>query len=223
LPLTGRRDYYEVVAICRWETNSMKTARWGLMILLVSPVGIAAARPRQNQAPQQAAPQQQDPVAAAARRTRDQKKDQPKTSKVYDNDSLPTTPGGINIVGQAAPADGAAGNAPATDQGAAPAQGQANAAAAANSAENAAVSGELTSAKEKLQSLQKDLDILQRTFTLDQQMYLSKPDHDGDKIGGAKLKNEQSQMADKQQEIADAQKKIDELQSKLAPSSSAKQ
>jgi len=195
----------------------MKTARWGLMILLVSPVGIAAAHPRQNQAPQQ------DPVAAAARRTRDQKKDQTKTSKVYDNDSLPTTPGGINIVGQAAPAGATAANAPATDQGAAPAPGQANPAAGANPAENGAASAEITSVKEKLQSLQKDLDILQRTFTLDQQMYLSKPDHDGDKIGGAKLKSEQSQMADKQQEIADAQKKIDELQSKLTASSSAKQ
>jgi hypothetical protein len=212
LPLAARRDYYEVVAICRWETKSMKTARWGLMLLLVSPVGLAAAQPRQDQTPQQ------DPVAAAARRTRDQKKDQTKTSKVYDNDSLPTTPGGINIVGQAAPADGTAANAPATDQGAAPAQGQANTSGPAKPVDPAATSAELASAKEHLQSLQKDLDILQRTFTLDQQMFLVKPDHDSDREGAAKLKNEQTQMAAKQQEVADAQMKIDDLQAKLSAS-----
>ena len=219
LPLAGRRDYYEVVAICRRGTNSMKTARWGLMLLLVSPVGIAAAQPRQDQAPQQTAPQQQDPVAAAARRTRDQKKDQTKAAKVYDNDSLPNTPGGINIVGQAAPEGGTAANAPAPDQGTAAAPGQANPQATAKPVDAAAASAELTSAKEHLQSLQKDLDILQRTFTLDQQMYLSKPDHDSDREGASRLKNEQGQMADKQQEIAEAQKKIDDLQAKLASSS----
>lgn len=190
----------------------MKTARWGLMVLLVSPVGIAAAQPRQDQAPQQ------DPVAAAARRARDQKKDKTKAAKVYDNDSLPNTPGGINIVGQAAPEGGTVANVPAPDQGTAVAQGQANPPATAKPVDAAAASAELTSAKEHLQSLQKDLDILQRTFTLDQQMYLSKPDHDSDREGASRLKNEQDQMADKQQEIADAQKKIDDLQAKLSAS-----
>lgn len=201
----------------------MKTARWALMILLVSPVGFVMAQPRQDQTPPQTAPQQQqDPVAAAARRTRDQKKDQAKAAKVYDNDSIPTTPGGINVVGQSAPA-GAGASAPGTpaaDQGTPAAPGQPSGGGAVNPADNAAVSGEIDSAKAQLVSLQKDLDILQRTFTLDQQMYLVKPDHDGDRIGAAKLKDELSKIADKQQEVADAQKKIDALQAKLTANGS---
>lgn len=201
----------------------MKTARLGLLILLVSPVGIAAAQPQQNQTPPQSesAPQQQDPVAAAARRTRDQKKDQAKAPKVYDNDSIPTTGGGINVVGQPVPEGGAPANAPVAGQPAAAAPEQSPAAGAAKQADNAGVSAELTSAKEKLESLQKDLDILQRTFTLDQQMYLVKPDHDSDREGAARLKGEQNEIAAKQQEVADQQKKIDELQAKLTASGGA--
>jgi hypothetical protein len=184
----------------------MRITRWGLMILLVSPVGIAVAQPQQDQTPPQPAQQQQqDPVAAAARRAHDQKKDQAKAAKVYDNDSLPSVPGAINVVGQPA----------AADQGTPSVPSQPSNAGAASAADNPAVSRDLSSAKAQLLSLQKDLDILQRTFTLDEQMYLLKPEHGGDTAEAAKLKDEKSQIADKQQEIAEAQKKVDDLQAKL--------
>ncbi len=59
---------------------------------------------------------QQDPLAAAARKAREQKKDAPKATKVFDNDSIPTQ-GGISTVGAASapPGDNAgAGAAPAS-------------------------------------------------------------------------------------------------------------
>lgn len=205
----------------------MRIARLGLMILLATPAGITAAQAQQDQTPPQPAQQQpqRDPVADAARRAREQKKDQPKAAKVFDNDSVPTTPGGVNVVGQSGTTADNAANSPTADQAipAAPGQ-QANgsaSASSANAADNVAISAGIDSAKEQLKSLQKDLDILQRTFTLDQQMFLVKPDHDADRAGAAKLKDEQQQIADKQQEVADAQKRIDELQSKLGAGSTA--
>ena len=47
----------------------------------------------------QPAPAQPDPLAAAARRTREEKKDQAKPARVFTNDNIPTT-GGISAVGE---------------------------------------------------------------------------------------------------------------------------
>jgi len=203
----------------------MRIIHWGLIALLALPAGFAAARPLQTQAPapqsQQAQQTQQpqqkpDTLAEAARHARDQKKDQAKAAKVWDNDTISSASGTINVVGQAAaPTDNTA--APATaDQGAAAPAGQANAGGApAKPQDNAAISADLNAAKEKLQSLQKDLDMMQRKFALDQQTFLSNPNHDSDAEGAASLKNQQDQISSKQQEVADAQKAVDDLQAKL--------
>lgn len=204
----------------------MKIARWGLMILLASPAGFAAAQAQQDQAPaqqpQQSQPAEQkpDPLAEAARKAREQKKDQPKATKVWDNDSMPDVAGTINVVGQEAPAtDNSTAAAPAANQnnGAPAAAGAAGTPASptAGGATKDQLTAELNAAKEQLESLQKDLDLQQRQFTLDQQMWLSKPDHDGDREGAASLKTQQDVIAQKQQQVADAQKKVDELQSKV--------
>jgi hypothetical protein len=56
----------------------------------------------------QAPAPQQPSLADAARKTREAKKDEPKSAKVFDNDNLPAV-GGISTVGKAtAPKDGAA-------------------------------------------------------------------------------------------------------------------
>lgn len=80
-----------------------------------------ASTPASAQSQQAPAPQQ-DSLAAAARKARDQKKETPKAAKVFDNDTIPTT-GGVSTVG-AAPAEpgdasanaGAAGSAPAANE-----------------------------------------------------------------------------------------------------------
>jgi hypothetical protein len=201
----------------------MRIACWGLMILLAAPAGAALAQPQQDQAPaqQQTQDQKPDPLAEAARHAREQKKDQAKAAKVWDNDTIPEVGGTINVVGQA-------GTPPAPDAGATPAPGdQSNANAAtpngapanpANAQANSATSADLDAAKAQLESLQKDLDLMQRQFDLDQQTWLSKPEHEQDREGAASLKIQQDRITAKQQEVADAQKKVADLQQKLGTS-----
>lgn len=188
------------------EKHTMRIARWGLLILLVSPLGTALAQPRQQTS--SPSDQQTDSLAAAARRTREQKKNQPKAAKVWDNENIPATPGGISVVGNAAaPEQQPAQNAQA---------GAAEENKPAKTAEDkSAVQSGLAAAKQQLESLKKDLDIAHRKYGLDQQMYYGKPDYASDKAGAAALKDEQAQIDAKQQEVADAQKKIDDLQAKL--------
>jgi len=75
----------------------MKSAWPGLAILLLLPVNSVFARPPQ---PQQYHEEDPSNVADAARRARDQKKEQSKSAKVWDNDSIPKTPGAVSVVGQ---------------------------------------------------------------------------------------------------------------------------
>lgn len=113
---------------------------------------------QQNQAPAQAPAQgqanpnasapapapQQDSLAAAARKAREQKKDAPKATKVFDNDNIPTS-GGVNTVGAASgqPADG---------QGAAP----------SGAMDEKAWRERFANLHHKLDQDQQELDILQR-------------------------------------------------------------
>jgi|ERR1700693_1004709 len=194
----------------------MKIARWSIGLLLVLPLGLSAAQ----QGDQQSTPQPPaSSLAEASRHAREQKKDQAKAVHVWNDDNLPKTEG-VSVVGQTPAAENlnASGNAPVT----ATAGSDNSAAAPAPAPENlAAVTSELNAAKEHLQSIQKDLDILQRKYGLDEQTYLSKPEHQNDREGAAQLKGEQNQIAALQAEIVEAQKKVDLLQSKLSGSGPA--
>jgi hypothetical protein len=197
----------------------MKIARLSLGILLILPVGFAAG---QSQTPPP--PQQQDTpssstssLAEAAKRAREAKKDDQKPARVWDNDTVPKAGAQISVVGEA-PAGADAGSSAAS----AAADGSANAAAPAKSSaksdgqDQSALKSQIANAKEKLSTIKTDLDLLQRTNTLDSQMYYGKPDYSSDKEGAAKLKDEQDQIAAKQQEMDDQQTKIDELEAELA-------
>lgn len=208
----------------------MKSALPGLAILILLQVGSTAARqplqPRQQQQGDSAS------IADAARRSREQKKEQPKPAKVWDNDTIPRKPGEVSVVGQVPATDTA------DDSAAKPAGDDANAAgqpaatdstsAAASapaadksegskaSQELAAIQTDLASAKSHLQTAKADLDILQRKFTLDSQTYYSKPNYAADKDGAASIASEKSDLEAKQQEVADAQMKVDQLEARLA-------
>jgi hypothetical protein len=204
----------------------MKIAKLGLVGLLVCAPGMAGARQQSSQPAQsQASDQKQDDsLGAAARRAREQKKEAPKTAKVWDNENIPSKPDGISVIGESGSGSGNAEQ----DATAAATAGNAPSAAkdsAADARDKAALTAELADAKEHLASLTTDLDILTRKYGLDQQMFYSKPDYASDKDGAAKLKAEEDDMAAKKEEIEAAQKKIDELTAKLnqsAPSSDTK-
>ena len=194
----------------------MKIAHWGLGILLVMPMGIAAG---QAQAPSQEAPAPAptDPLAAAAKAAREAKKDQTKPARVWNDDTIPKSNGAISVVGQT-PADDSANAAAATGDAAnaaSPATG-AGGGAAAGAGNQRALETSIQNAKDKLATTKVDLDLLQRTYTLDSQMYYIKPDYASDADGAAKLKDEQDQIAAKQQEMDEEQKKIDDMEAELS-------
>jgi hypothetical protein len=187
----------------------MKIVRWSIGLLLVIPLGLSAAQQGDQQSSAQPAVSS---LAEASRHAREQKKDQAKAVHVWNDDNLPKAEG-VSVVGQTPTASGNASATAGSDN---------SAAAPAPAPENlAAVTSELNAAKEHLQSIQRDLDILQRKYGLDEQMYLSKPEHQNDREGAAQLKGEQNQIAALQAEIVEAQKKVDLLQSRLSGSGPA--
>lgn len=196
--------------------------KWVAVLLLASPAGIAAAqqppsaKPDRQQSQTQDQTQtkgQQDPLAAAARRAREQRRSQPQATKVWDNDNLPSAPAAVSVTGTASAAstdESAAGNGTAGEQ-----EGSSSAKAASVKDQKAELQKQLTDAKAHLKSVQTDLDIATRTYELDQQTFYSSPNHDSDTDGATKLKNEQSDVDTKKQAVADAQKKVDDLNAKL--------
>jgi hypothetical protein len=184
--------------------NRMFIAKWAPLILLLSLPGHTAARQSQPGTPP-ASDQQQDSLAAAARRAREAKKDQAKPTKVWDNESVASATGAISIVGQpAAPANNPAPEAVTKSPAGNP-----------PTADKSAIEADLNAAKANLQSLKVDLDLLQRKYALDQQTYYGTPEYSSDTAGATALANEKSQVDSKQQEITDAEKKVADLQAQL--------
>lgn len=197
----------------------MSIAKWGFVAALVllpkGLVGIAAARQQQTT---ESSPQE-DSLAAAARRAREQKKQQPKATKVWNNDDLPKNADALSVVGQTPPPDDKSAKPAANAPGATASQaGATNPGTDANK-----LDADLAAAKDQLLTLQSDLDILQRKFTLDQQTYFSKTGYSLNNSGAASLKDEQDQIGAKQQEISEQQKKIQDLQAKQTAASRASQ
>ncbi len=124
----------------------MKSAWPGLAILLLLPVNSVFARPPQ---PQQYHEEDPSNVADAARRTRDQKKEQSKSAKVWDNDTIPKTPGAVSVIGPApaaAEGDDAAAGADAKDADASAKAATAGAAGTDNAGKPASEGGSGTPA-----------------------------------------------------------------------------
>jgi hypothetical protein len=187
----------------------MRIAHLGLGILLVIPVGVAHAQSASGQT-------DSDPLAAAAKRSRDDKKDASKPAHVWDNDTIPKAGQTISVVGQTndastdgttvtAATDGTNNATVVTTQGV-PSGG------ASSGTEGAYLQSRIANSKEKLASLRTDLDLMQRTLVLDSQMYYGKPDYSNDRAGAQKLADEQAQIASKQREIDEREKEIADLQ-----------
>lgn len=169
---------------------------------------------------------QDDPLAAAARQAREQKKQQSKPVRVWDNDNIPKSPASLSVAAQSATGTQTQ-NATTDTQTAAATDDNKTAAAPDKSAPSPAdkkkdLESQLAAAKEALQTLQNDLDIMQRKLALDQQMYYGKPDYLSDKAGLADLNDEQSQIDAKQVEMGAAQQKISDLQAQLNALAEAK-
>jgi hypothetical protein len=182
----------------------MRIAQFAVIALLACPAGVAYGQQQPSQTGQPAA--KQDPIVEAARQAQERKKDQAKAVKVWDNDNIPSKPGEVSVIGETpAPADASA---TADTIAAAPSE-------AKPAPTRAEIESSIRDARQRLLTLKTDLDILQRTYDLDLQMYMSKPDYASDKEGAAKMADEKAQVDAKRQEIADAEKKIQEMEGKM--------
>lgn len=182
----------------------MRIAQFAVIALLVCPAGVAYGQQPPSQSGQPAA--KQDPIVEAARQAQERKKDQAKVVKVWDNDNIPSKPGEVSVIGETpTPADASA---TADTTAIAPAE-------AKPAPTRAEIESNIRDARQRLLTLKTDLDILQRTYDLDLQMYMSKPDYTSDKEGAAKMTDEKAQVDAKKQEIADLEKKIQEMQGKM--------
>ena len=191
----------------------MRIARWAFTVFLITPLTAplrtASAMPRQ----------QDDSLAAAARRAQDKKAQQANSSKpakVWDNDNLPDTPGAINVIGP---------DQPPADSSAMPGNNAANPPAVdpkTAAANRSAAEGDLASAKNKLADLKADLDVMQRKYEMDQSSYYGKTNYAADKDGAAALASEKADIDDKLDEVATAEKQLAELQSKVDTASADK-
>jgi hypothetical protein len=138
-------------------------------------------------------------VAEAARRAREQKKTAAKPAKVITEDDVkPATPASSEPAaasGAASPSAAGAANPPAGS--------------AASDPKDEKTAKEIADLKEQIKQAQSDLDLLQRQLSLEQDTYLSNPDHARDTAGKAKVDGLKQQVGDKQQEL-------DRLKARLA-------
>ncbi|MGB8495730.1 MAG: hypothetical protein WCE53_15125 [Candidatus Acidiferrum sp.] len=149
-------------------------------------------------------------VAEAARRSREQKKASAKPAPIITDDTLTPAP---------TPAPGAATNAPTGQESAVTAPGVAAPAGSSASDENAPSAADVAEKKKKdvealkqeLAALQGEVDLAQRSLSLDQDAFYSKPDFSNDKDGKAKLAAEQADLRQKQDNLAQLKAKFDAL------------
>lgn len=191
---------------------AMRCANIAALLILVtgiSSLGFAAA-PQSSQ-------QSSQSVAAAARKAQEKEKEAPKTKTVWTNDNIPSTPGGVNVVGP--PASSSTSTASTSTE---PAAATANAKEAPTeadkeklAADRAKALSDLEDARKQLDSVKTDLDIARREYNLDSAQLYSTPDYSKDQQGQAKVDAEKAAIADKEQAVDAAQKKVDDLEKLL--------
>jgi hypothetical protein len=135
-------------------------------------------------------------VAEAARRSREQKKASAKPAPIITDDTLTPAP---------TPAPGAATTAPAGQQSAVAAVGVAAIPSNGTSGENAPSAADeaekkkkdVEALKQQVTAMQGEVDLVQRSLSLDQDAFYSKPDFSNNKDGKAKLDAEQADLKQK--------------------------
>ena len=154
--------------------------------------------------------QSQDSVAEAARRSRAQKKNSEKPSKVITDETLEVKKGDV----QSAAAEQL--RMPGTPETPAqPTPANAPSSAAQNekkASEDEKLAKELAALKEQIKQAQSVVDLAKREQALQQDTYFSNPDYVHDTAGKAKLDAMKQQITDKQQELDRLKARLAELQ-----------
>jgi hypothetical protein len=161
-------------------------------------------------------------AAREARAAKDAKRAREAAKRlVWNDDNIPRVPRDITVVGrteanpgsESAAADGAAPAAP--GEAAGPQAKPTAAAAAAAAAEKN--KEELTRVRERAADLEKETELAQRQFELDQNQISQNPDYANDHAGQNKLRSESSEVQAKEHQLGDLKRQISDLESKTRP------
>jgi len=183
----------------------MSATKWFAASVILAGLSLAALPvPAQQQGGQQ---QSGDPVADAARRSREQKKTAPKPKKVYtDDDIKPAAPSS-----EAGAAAGAGGTQPDNGQGAV--------AAGTGTAKNDAETTwrkRFADQRAKIAAAEKELDILQREFAKAQLQYYNDPQKALVEQNTRKeINDKNAQIDQKKQDIANLKQQLSDLEDEL--------
>jgi hypothetical protein len=173
-------------------------------IFAMAGLGLAPAPAAARALPQQAA-QPSPSVADAARKARAEKKGE-KATKVYTNDDLEHLSAPVSIVGEAP--------APQTAAGAVPAPAKEGTAAPVKN--EAYWRAQFAAARRTLADDSKELDVLQREYSLKQQQYYSNPDVAmREQYSRKDLDDTKTQIDAKQQDVAKDNQAISDLEDQL--------
>jgi hypothetical protein len=182
------------------------------ILLAACLVGMSSARAQSGQ---------EQSVAEAARKAREQKKTAAKPSTVITNDTLkPATPATVQqatAVTESVPGTDATATSGATTDATA-ASGAATGAATAAQPPKGSSEKEIAEKKAKIEALKQDIadkakevDLQQRALALANESYYSRPDFSKDPDGKAKLDAMQSDLAQKKDQLSQLKAKLREL------------
>ncbi len=154
-----------------------------------------------------AAPQQES-VAEAARKAREQKKSPAKPTKVFTNDDLAAMGGGVSVVGTIAPAE--------------PEASDKKAAAGKKATPPEEEKGEaywrkrFADAHTKLRDAEKEVDILQRELNLKQRQFYADPTQAlQEQFNRKEIDTYRQEIADKQKEVEQLRQALSDLEDEL--------
>lgn len=171
----------------------------------------SAATPTQSSA---SAPVPQDSLAEAARKAREQKKEEHQTPRVFTNDNLPTS-GGISTVGQAPTAPSTSAGAGSETSG--PKKPGTPAASSPNN--EAKWREKFASLRHKLEQDQQNLDLLQRELgTLETQFYGDPNKQLQQQLTRGDIDKKTAEIDKAKDQVAADQKAIDDAQNDLRAS-----
>jgi hypothetical protein len=153
-----------------------------------------------------------DPVADAARRAREQKKNATKPVRTFTNDNLPAAPPSD---ASAAPASGQSAPDQSTPDKAKPGDKDSAKTAKDDPQKKAAKEEALKQLKAELAQAQKELDVLQRKAALDSDSYYSKTNYAEDTAGKALLDQDTQQVNDKKAVVEGLKAHVATLQAEV--------
>jgi ATP-dependent Lon protease len=218
--------------MCSDRTNSYKSTALITLAIFVAGCTFAGLTVAASTV---AAQDDQTSLGDAARKVRTEKKNEP-ASKTFTNENLPKTDAGISVVGQApaaaaapaaspAPAAAAASDDKSADKSSTNPASPAPATAPVSVAQMA-VQHELDAALIQKDQLEKELDLSQRDYSLQEQQALQNPKFNFDRDAQAHLTELHQGIDDQKAElekvkthIADLQKKLEDMNKGSEPGS----